>query len=67
MASYAIDLLLVATFVIGITAIIGVFLNTIGEKVFGRKDRTKFVDKSAEMQVGWKRVGGKGIYRKKTY
>ncbi|MBP0724593.1 hypothetical protein J5Y03_05255 [Bacillus sp. RG28] len=67
MVGYFIDLVLVAIFVIGITAFNGVITNSIGEKLFGRKEKSKFVDMSDRMTANFNRVGGKGIYRKKTY
>jgi len=67
MVGYFIDLVLVAIFVIGITAFNGVITNSIGEKLFGRKEKSKFVEMSDRMTANFNRVGGKGIYRKKTY
>lgn len=58
MGAYIIDLTIVAILIIGITAIMGVISNTIGEKVFGGKRRTEFVDESAKYRTGWKSVGG---------
>lgn len=58
MVEYIIDLTIVAALVIGITAVLGVLTNGIGEKVFGGKQRSEFVDQSARMQTGWKSVGG---------
>jgi hypothetical protein len=59
MAGYITDLTIVALVVIGLTALMGTIANTIGEKVFGGKEKSKFVDKSDSMQTGWKLVGGK--------
>ncbi|MNG22612.1 hypothetical protein D3C84_1071140 [compost metagenome] len=67
MIAYLFDLAIVAILIIGITATIGVITNGIGEKVFGGKKRREFVDQSAKTQTGWNAVGGKGIYRKRTY
>ncbi|MBO9128648.1 hypothetical protein [Bacillus sp. 165] len=67
MIDYLIDLVIVAVLVIGITATVGVITNSIGENLFGGKKKTKFIDKSERMQSGWNNVGGKGIYKKKTY
>lgn len=58
MVGYITDLTIVALLVIGITALLGVFTNGIGEKFFGGKRKTEFVDQSARMQTGWKNVGG---------
>jgi hypothetical protein len=59
MGGYIIDLIVVTLLVVGITALMGVITNGIGEKVFGGKKRTEFVDESAKYQTGWKMVGGK--------
>jgi hypothetical protein len=58
MFEYIGDLTIVALLIIGVTALMGVILNTIGEKVFGGKTKSEFVDKSASVQTGWKYVGG---------
>lgn len=58
MAEYIFDLAIVAILIIGITALMGVMLHGIGTKIFGGKNRSKFVDKSMRMQTGWKNVGG---------
>ncbi|MFZ7944597.1 MULTISPECIES: hypothetical protein [Bacillaceae] len=58
MVGYIADLTIVALLIIGITAFMGVITNGIGEKVFGGKRRSEFVDESAKYQVGWKTVGG---------
>lgn len=58
MVGYITDLTIVALLIITITALMGVITNGIGTKLFGGKDRTKFVDKSNRMQTGWKNVGG---------
>ena len=44
-----------------------VITNSIGEKLFGGKEKMKFVNKSLDVQSGWNQVGGKGIYKKRTY
>ncbi|MFD2443197.1 hypothetical protein ACFSO7_04280 [Bacillus sp. CGMCC 1.16607] len=59
MQGYIMDLTIVAILIIGITALMGVITNGFGEKVFGGKRNSEFVDKSASVQAGWKRVGGK--------
>ncbi|MGG3564092.1 hypothetical protein ABES03_21115 [Neobacillus rhizosphaerae] len=59
MAGYITDLTLVALLIVGITALMGVITNGIGEKVFGGKHRSEYVDESAKYQTGWKPVGGK--------
>ena len=59
MGAYITDLTIVALLIIGITALMGVITNGIGEKVFGGKRRTEFTDESAKYRNGWKMVGGK--------
>ncbi|MDQ0198190.1 hypothetical protein [Neobacillus ginsengisoli] len=59
MVGYIMDLTVVALLIVGITALMGVLTNSFGEKVFGGKNRTEFVDESAKYQSGWKSVGGK--------
>lgn len=59
MIGYITDLTIVALLIIGITAFMGVISNGLGEKVFGGKRKSEFVDKSASIQTGWKTVGGK--------
>lgn len=58
MTNYIIDLSIVALGIIGITAFMGSIANGIGEKIFGGKRRSKFVNESAKYQTGWKQVGG---------
>lgn len=59
MAGYITDLTIVALLIVGITALMGVLTNGIGEKFFGGKHKSEFVNKSASMQTNWKSVGGK--------
>jgi hypothetical protein len=59
MGAYITDLTIVALLIVGITALMGVITNSFGEKVFGGKHRSEFVDESAKYQTGWKMVGGK--------
>jgi hypothetical protein len=59
MGPYIMDLTIVALLIVGITALMGVITNSFGEKVFGGKNRSQFVDESAKYQTGWKTVGGK--------
>lgn len=63
MIAFFTDFIIVATLIIGITALIGVITNSIGEKLFGGKEKMKFVNKSLDVQSGWNQVGGKGIYK----
>lgn len=59
MVGYLTDLTIVALLVIGLTAFLGVFTNGIGERLFGGKNKSEFVDQSAKVQTGWNNVGGK--------
>jgi hypothetical protein len=58
MGAYIMDLTIVALLIVGITALMGVITNGFGEKVFGGKNRSEFVDEAAKYQTGWKTVGG---------
>ncbi|MCM3707116.1 MULTISPECIES: hypothetical protein [Cytobacillus] len=58
MVGYITDLMIVALLIIGFTALLGVLTNGIGEKIFGGKNKSEFVDQSARVQTGWKNVGG---------
>lgn len=58
MIEYITDLTIVALLIVALTALMGVITNGIGEKFFGGKQKSEFVDKSASMQTGWKYVGG---------
>ncbi|KAF0821234.1 hypothetical protein ACOSZF_14405 [Cytobacillus firmus] len=58
MVGYITDLTIVALLIIGFTALLGVLTNGIGEKFFGGKNKSEFVDQSARVQTGWKSVGG---------
>ncbi|WHY78987.1 hypothetical protein QNH20_07595 [Neobacillus sp. WH10] len=58
MGAYITDLTIVALLIIALTALMGIITNSIGEKVFGGKRRTEFVDESAKYRTGWKAVGG---------
>ena len=59
MGGYFIDLFIFAVLVIGITALNGVISNTIGETIFGGKNRNIYKAATERTQVGWKKVGGK--------
>ncbi|WP_367018245.1 hypothetical protein [Priestia koreensis] len=59
MTGYVVDFLLVAMLVIGFTAIMGVTLNGIGERLLSHKRRNEFVVRSNRTQEGWNKVGGK--------
>jgi len=58
MLKYLIDFSIVAGLVIGITAMMGVITNSIGNHIFGRKKRSEFVNQSNEMIKNFKLVGG---------
>ncbi|MDQ0268732.1 hypothetical protein [Cytobacillus purgationiresistens] len=59
MIGYFSDLILVSLLVIGLTAFLGVLTNGLGERFFGGKKKSEFVDQSAKVQTGWNNVGGK--------
>lgn len=59
MLAYITDLTIVALLIIGITAFMGVITNGIGEKLFGGKNHSEYVNHGADVQTGWKLVGGK--------
>lgn len=59
MIGYITDLTVVAILIVGITALMGVITNSIGEKVFGGKNRSEYVTQSARYLTGWNSVGGK--------
>ncbi|MBM7702562.1 hypothetical protein [Metabacillus iocasae] len=56
---YVIDFLLVAIFIIGGTALMGVIANGIGEKFIKGKKQNEHVEHSNRTQLGWRQVGGK--------
>jgi hypothetical protein len=58
MVAYFVDFLVIAILIIGITAINGVLVNGIGNKLFSKKGKSEFVNQSTRMQSGWKHVGG---------
>ncbi len=55
---YILDFALVSLLIIGITALLGVISNGIGIHLFGRKNRSKFVDQSDKSTAGFNMVGG---------
>ncbi|MFS0824151.1 hypothetical protein [Bacillus sp. 1P02SD] len=59
MASYIMDLGLIAVLVIGITALMGVMANGVGERVFGGKSGSDIVNRDSHVKTGWKNVGGR--------
>lgn len=59
MFEYIIDFMLVALLIIGLTAIMGVLINGIGEKMAGGKGDPESFNQSAKTQIGWNQVGGK--------
>ncbi|MDX8364431.1 hypothetical protein [Cytobacillus sp. IB215665] len=59
MIDYFTDFAIVAVLIIGITAMMGVMLNGIGEKFFGGRKKAESFNQSANTQVGWRSVGGK--------
>ncbi|WML43386.1 hypothetical protein [Neobacillus sp. PS3-40] len=63
MGAYITDLAVVTVVLVGLTALLGVITNGIGEKFFGGKKRTEFVDQSNRFHEGWKLVGGNKKYK----
>lgn len=59
MAEYFIDFILVASVIIGITALNGVLTNGIAEKLFGGKKHANIYDHSKNIQANWRQVGGR--------
>lgn len=62
-SAYITDLALVTVLVVGITALMGTISAGIGEKIFGGKKRSEFVDQSDRFHEGWKMVGGNKKYK----
>ncbi|HET7657819.1 MAG TPA: hypothetical protein VFK37_05965 [Bacillales bacterium] len=56
MSSFIIDLILLGVFVIGLTAMLGVISTGIGERLFGRKKGSQFLDQTANSQKGWRKM-----------
>ncbi|WP_053365577.1 hypothetical protein [Bacillus sp. FJAT-27245] len=59
MAAYLTDFAIVTVLIVGITALMGVITNSIGENIFGRNNRTEFTDQASKFVTGWKEVGGR--------
>jgi hypothetical protein len=59
MVRYFTDFLIVSAFIVGLTALMGVIANGIGEHIFGGSKRKEHVNESKHIQTGWKLVGGK--------
>ncbi|WP_421177568.1 hypothetical protein [Metabacillus dongyingensis] len=59
MFEYAFDFLLVAALVIGITALMGVITNGIGETILSGKKKNENVEHTLKTQAGWRKVGGR--------
>jgi len=55
---FFIDFFLVAIFVIGITATMGVIANGVGTTIFGKR-KNESVEQSLKTQAGWKKIGGR--------
>jgi len=58
MALFFIDFLIVASLIIGITAVNGVLTNGIAEKLFGGKRHADIYQRSKKIQTNWNQVGG---------
>lgn len=59
MAQYLMDYMIVSGLIVGITALMGVIANGIGEKIFGGSRRKEHVNETKHTQAGWNLVGGK--------
>ncbi|MBD1383060.1 hypothetical protein [Metabacillus arenae] len=59
MGQYLFDFIVVALLVIGITAVLGVLINGIGQRFFGGKNKNVSVSHSLKTQEGWRKVGGR--------
>ncbi|CEG26110.1 hypothetical protein [Bacillus sp. B-jedd] len=59
MGEYLMDFAIVTVLVVGITALMGVITNGIGENIFGRKNRSEFTNQASKFTAGWNEVGGK--------
>jgi chemotaxis receptor (MCP) glutamine deamidase CheD len=56
MTSFFIDLTLLAIFIIGLTAFLGVLTHGLAAKLFGGSSFLKFSTRSTETQAGWQKV-----------
>jgi cytochrome b561 len=56
MLNFFIDLTLLAIFVIGLTAFLGIITHGAAAKLFGKNTYLKFETKSKEIQSGWRKV-----------
>lgn len=56
--SVLIDLAILGALVVGACAFMGTISNVLGMKIFGGKNVNRFVNKTDEIQKGWKKVGG---------
>ncbi|WP_374720363.1 hypothetical protein [Parageobacillus toebii] len=59
MTQYVMDYIIVFVLIVGITALMGVIANGIGEKIFGGSKRKEHVNETKRTQAGWNLVGGK--------
>ena len=59
MAQYFIDFIITSVLIVGITALMGVIANGIGERIFGGSKRKEHVNESKYIQSGWNLIGGK--------
>jgi hypothetical protein len=59
MRRYFIDFIIASVLIVGITALMGVIANGIGERIFGGSKRKEHVNESKHIQNGWNLVGGK--------
>lgn len=56
MTNFFIDLVLLAIFVVGLTAFMGIITHGVSAKLFGKNTYLKFENKSKQIQGGWKKI-----------
>jgi hypothetical protein len=56
MINFFTDLILLAIFIIGLTAFLGIITHGISAKLFGRNTYLQFDNKSKQIQNGWRKV-----------
>ncbi|EIT84596.1 hypothetical protein A374_14750 [Fictibacillus macauensis ZFHKF-1] len=56
MTGFIVDLILLALFVIGLTAFMGIITHTFSLKVFGRKASSTYIDQTKAFRANWSDV-----------
>jgi hypothetical protein len=56
MLNFFTDLGLLAIFVVGLTAFLGIITHGLAVKLFGKNTYLKFDNKSKQIQAGWKKI-----------